>query len=301
MLCRKPFVKADAAYGCGQCIPCRINKRREWTHRIMLEAAQYKSNCFVTLTYDKEHLPNDGSLRPEHFRNFLKRLRFNIAPARLRYFGVGEYGDNSFRPHYHLALFNYPGCRYGLSRYGRDCHSCCTACDTIRDTWGNGFVGVGTLTSDSAQYLAGYVTKKMTGKDDERLAGRYPEFARMSLKPGIGASATWELADYYLTWGKNQPDVPGALRHGRRILPLGRYLRRLTRARAGLSDGSAPQATLDEQKARLQTLWSAAVAIAPGNRSLQELNFGNLITKAYEGKANALANRSRIFKKRNTL
>lgn len=300
MLCRKPFIRKDTAYGCGQCLPCRINKRREWTHRIILEAAQYKSNSFVTLTYDKDHAPKDGSLNPAHTRNFLKCLRFAIAPERLRYFIVGEYGDTTFRPHYHAALFNYPSCRYGLSRYSKTNTNCCVACDLIRDRWGHGFIGMGSLTSDSAQYLAGYVAKKMTNAEDERLNGRYPEFARMSLKPGIGASATWELADYQLTYGKNNPDVPGALRHGKRIYPLGRYLRRLVRIRSGLSE-KAPQATIDAQKEKMRPLWEAAQHIAPGNLSLQELNFGNLITRAYEGKANSLAARTRIFKKRQTL
>lgn len=299
MNCRKPFIKKDAAFGCGQCLPCRINKRREWTHRIMLEAAQYTSNAFVTLTYDKDHAPENGCVSPADLRNFLKRLRKSTTPSRLRYFGVGEYGDNSFRPHYHLALFNYPGCRYGLSRYSRTRNTCCSACDTIHDNWGSGFTSVGTLTSDSAQYLAGYVCKKMTGKTDERLAGRTPEFARMSLKPGIGADATWELANYQLTYGQSNPDVPSALRHGSRILPLGRYLRRLLRTRSGLSE-TAPPETLDAQKAKLLPLYEAAQAIST-NPQLQALNFANLILHANEGKYQSIKSKARLYKKRQTL
>lgn len=139
----------------------------------------------------------------------------------------------------------------------------------------------------------------MTGKTDERLAGRTPEFARMSLKPGIGADATWELANYQLTYGQNNPDVPSALRHGSRILPLGRYLRRLLRTRSGLSE-TAPPETLDAQKAKLLPLYEAAQAIST-NPQLQALNFANLILHANEGKYQSIKSKARLYKKRQTL
>lgn len=100
------------AFGCGQCLPCRVNRRRIWTHRIMLEAAQYHDNSFVTLTYDEEKLPVDLSVTPRTLQLFMKRLR-KVYPNRIRYFGVGEYGDQTMRPHYHLALFNFASCARG--------------------------------------------------------------------------------------------------------------------------------------------------------------------------------------------
>ena len=66
MLCRKPFSKKGAQFGCGQCMACRINRRRIWTHRIMLEALVSPSASFLTLTYNKENLPDGGTLAPPY-------------------------------------------------------------------------------------------------------------------------------------------------------------------------------------------------------------------------------------------
>ena len=44
--------------------------------------------------------------------------------------------------------------------------------DVVESTWKKGHIMLGTLTHDSAQYVAGYVTKKMTSKADPRLDDR---------------------------------------------------------------------------------------------------------------------------------
>lgn len=253
MMCRNPFLRGDHAFPCGQCMPCRFNKRREWTHRVMLEASLHGDNAFVTLTYDDAHLPrvrdmSNGlaTLRPKDLQDWLKRFRRLIAPIRVRFYAVGEYGDDSWRPHYHVALFGYPSCQFGMSRYSRSKSRCCVNCDRVADTWLQGNVFLGGLSAESASYVAGYVTKKMTGHDDFRLNGREPEFARMSLKPGIGADMMHEVGSVLMTHGLDSaPDVPSALRHGKRILPLGRYLRRELRSIVG-KEKDAPKETLEE-------------------------------------------------------
>ena len=190
MLCRNPYSQGMHLYPCGQCMPCRFNRRREWTHRIMLEANLNTENAFVTLTYSDQTLPLTSQKLPTLDRkdldDWLKRFRSTISPLKIRFYGVGEYGDETQRPHYHVALFGYPPCKYGMSRY-RHYVNCCPNCDLIRDTWKKGNIFLGTLETESAQYIAGYVTKKMTSKSDPRLEGRKPEFAAMSRKPGIGA------------------------------------------------------------------------------------------------------------------
>jgi len=234
MRCSRPTVMGGGTFGCGQCTPCRINRRRVWAHRIMLEAAQYSDNAFVTLTYDEDKLPEDGSVSPKVLSGFIKRLRSRYHPRTLRYFGVGEYGDQTFRPHYHLGLFGYPRCRRGYSRFNRF-GNCCPTCDIILECWGNGNIFVGDLTMDSAAYVAGYVTKKMTKKDDPRLDGKFPEFARMSLRPGVGMGMMDDLASTLMGHKLDNVmvDVPNTLRHGTHEFPLGRYLRRKLRERIG--------------------------------------------------------------------
>lgn len=241
--------------GCGQCMPCRINRRRIWVHRLMLEAALHADKSFVTVTYSDGNLPPGGTLVPADLRNFLKRLRKAVEPARLRFFACGEYGETTQRPHYHLALFGYPNCSYGQSRYSRTHRNCCPACDALRDAWGLGAVFLGELSDASASYVAGYVLKKMTSADDVRLGGRHPEFARMSNRPGIGADMMHEVASTLLTFNldETQPDVPSALRHGRRMMALGRYLHRKLRTYVG-KDPDSPEAVKAENRAEMQRL-----------------------------------------------
>ena len=253
-------------------------------HRIILEASLYKENAFVTLTYDEAHLPENGSLVPRDPQLFLKKLRKAYEPHKLRYFLVGEYGDETHRPHYHLALFGYPTCQKGITSYRRG--SCCTVCDGVRAAWSSngaalGNIYLGGLTAESAGYVAGYVTKKLTKKDDDRLNGRHPEFARMSLRPGIGADMMDEVASVLLQYPTEElEDVPGVLRHGSRLLPLGRYLKGRLRERIGRPK-NAPQIVLEKQKEELRPLHEIAYATAPtGSKAFL---FKSMVIDAGEG------------------
>lgn len=231
MLCEKPYMVGVIPCPCQKCFPCRVNRRRIWAHRIDLEAQKHGDSSFVTLTYDDEHIPEGGSLVPKDTQDWLKRLRKVLAPQKIRYFLAGEYGPETFRPHYHAAIFGVDPLTLG----GSDGQS-----GLVHQTWDRGFTYVGSLTPDSAMYVAGYCTKKMTQGGDKRGAGKFPEFSRMSLRPGIGAGACGDIARSLDTLPglrsiTQSGDVPGALQYGRsRILPLGRYLKRVLREELGL-------------------------------------------------------------------
>lgn len=279
-----------------------------WTHRILLESICHGSNAFITLTYNAESVPRiyqcSGSeqttLVPKDAQEFLKRLRYRIAPMRVRYYLVGEYGEkNDQRPHYHLAAFGLASCANGntMRFRGRPIASrCCAQCRLVSEEWGLGDVDLGTLETNSAQYLAGYTTKKMTRFDDPRLDGRHPEFARMSLRPGIGYHALWEIADVLMSLGldESEADVPSALRHGRRIWPLGRYLRSRLRLMVGKEE-KCPDEVLQEAALRLLPLREAA------KRSSVNPSFKAQVVEAFRQDALNLETRQRIFRKRSDL
>lgn len=215
----------------------------------MLEAMTHEQCCFVTLTYDDEHLPEGGNLNHGDVQLWLKRLRESV-PEKLRYYLAGEYGDNTLRPHYHVAL-------YGIGIDGSD---------IINRSWGLGFVTVGDLNVRSASYVVGYVTKKfLSGKDKkwEKL-GLKKEYQRMSLRPGIGAYAMTKVAS--VIKGLPQPqkqqlqtgyqgDVPTALKQGGSSLMLGRYLRGRLRHEMGLPKDTPAESI---QKAALSLQVEAA-------------------------------------------
>ncbi len=180
---------------CGQCIGCRLERSRQWAIRCVHEASLYESNCFITLTYDNDHLPLNGSLDKSHFQKFMKRLRFRFSESTVRYYHCGEYGERFRRPHYHACLFNFdfldkkffresPGGRLFTS-------------DVLSELWTSGFCLIGSVTFESAAYVARYIMKKVTG---DRSADHYlsapdehgevfpllPEYTTMSRRPGIG-------------------------------------------------------------------------------------------------------------------
>jgi len=221
VLCIRPLKRPRQEFGCGQCLPCRINRRREWTARIALESLAFRESSFVTLTYSDEHLPANNSLSNADWRAFTKGIG-------VRYFGVGEYGERTHRPHYHLVLFDT---------------SAAAAHDLCATRWQKGFFSVRPFVFEHAAYVASYVVKKLTKVGDERLElGQLPEFARMSRRPGIGVSGLGAWLDFYRS-GRGRSlasgdlDVSSFSRIGGRSFPVGRYLRdRLRDAAAVPSD-----------------------------------------------------------------
>jgi hypothetical protein len=267
-MCKNPFIKDVMPLGCGQCLPCRVKRRREWTNRIMLESMLHDHNAFVTLTYNDENLPPNNSLLMSDIQKWQKNLRYH-ANIDLRFFSVGEYGDEGKRPHYHAAVFGFKGC----ASYSTKCP--CIACETLRASWQKGFVLNGTLTKDSASYVSGYVTKKMTDRNPQEkyeklikkgrlksaqkykekvidyLDGRAPEFAKMSLgskknpderfQGGLGYGALPTLQSMLETNDgcdllAELNDVPDIVKIGGKEMLLGRYLKNKLRQRIGVNE-----------------------------------------------------------------
>lgn len=243
---------------------------------MILESFAHESSCFVTLTYSPENLPSGNTLVPKDCTDFIKRLRFHLGKTKIRYFLVGEYGDHTERPHYHLALF-------GIGQEFED---------LVRTTWGLGHVYVGDLSPHSARYITGYVVKKLTKADDPKLKGRHPEFARMS--KGIGKSAIPAIAasldnDIGRCALNNTVDVPTYLRSNSKTLPLGRYLRgQLRRAldvysvdpMTGEIKYGASEASLQESTKDLQVLWQAWV----DTKGTEKKSFKEFLSSLDDGK-----------------
>lgn len=176
---------------CGGCIGCRLDKARDWANRIMHEKQFHQLSTFVTLTYEDAQLPKNGSLDLRHTQLFLKRLRKfhsqnNQNP--IRFFLCGEYGETTFRPHYHAILF-------GVDFSDKRKHSengqghILYRSNKLNELWGHGHCLTGQVTNQSAEYVARYCMKKVNGKmAEEHYQGRKPEFITMSRRPGLGAN-----------------------------------------------------------------------------------------------------------------
>lgn len=167
---------------CGTCNGCLLERSRQWAVRCMHEADCYESNCMITLTYDEDHLPWGGSLDKSHFQKFMKRLRKKYGT--IRYFHCGEYGETYGRPHYHGLLFGFDfpdkyvrSQRRGLPIFGSP---------SLEQLWPYGLSEIGSVTFESAAYVARYILKKQVHPSSNPLEIREPEYLTMSRRPGIG-------------------------------------------------------------------------------------------------------------------
>lgn len=182
---------------CGSCIGCRLERSRQWAVRMMHEAQMHESNCFLTLTFDDDHLESMCrtelglyTVRRKHMQDFMKRVR---AKHSVRYYYSGEYGDRYTRPHYHVCLFGYDF-KADRQLWKRIKGSLYYVSDELCKFWSFGHSVISDLTFDSAAYVARYCMKKLTGKLSDVYMDREPEFGQGSLKPGLGASWVQKFA-----------------------------------------------------------------------------------------------------------
>jgi len=261
---------------------CRINASRIWTSRLMLEAQAHEAPLFVTWTYKEE--PDGRNLRKDQLSASIHRLRSAVARrdrGTVRFFACGEYGDELGRPHYHGAI-------YGLKRTDLEPDAARPGYLTspiIKSTWEGshgpgqgvgGNVDASLLTAESAAYITGYVTKKLTTAGDPRLDGREPEFALMSRRPGIGSVALPVLIEALNTsagslFMARHGDVPTAFQTAGRLLPLGPHLRGQLRL-FFFGEETQPQKAKDlANHAFCQNIWAHLPPMPVDSSSAQRL------------------------------
>ena len=208
----------DVTVACGTCVGCRVARSRMWALRIVHESKLWDRNCFVTLTYDDDHLPPYGSLRYRDVQLFHKKLRHL---GKFRFFAVGEYGSELSRPHYHVCYFGaFPRDARRLRSLSEERFVSWESTEWA-ELWTQGFVHIGELNYQSAAYASGYIFKKLHGDlgashykridEDGVWHPLEPEFARMSNRPGIGAdwyhryAADFHARDFAVHDGKRFP------------------------------------------------------------------------------------------------
>jgi hypothetical protein len=182
MACDTPFYVNNPRYPihsndrqvpvpCGKCPACLSRRTSVWTFRLKTHAKNAISSYFITLTYDTRFVPISSrgflTLDKRDVQLYFKRLRklHGKTHEPLKYYLAGEYGSKTFRPHYHIILFN-------------------ANIELIHKAWDKGEVHIGELTEASAAYTAKYINKGKIipmHKNDDRL----PEFSLMSKKLGL--------------------------------------------------------------------------------------------------------------------
>lgn len=178
-MCDSPFYKRIKGhieyvpFDCGRCPPCRRKRINQWVFRLKQQEKVSVSARFVTLTYDTSNVPISSNgfmtLDRSHFQLFMKRLRkkHEHFPKGLsiKYYAVGEYGDQNERPHFHAIMFNVK------------------SDESINEAWAMGNVVIGTVSGASIAYTAKYIDKQARVPKHSR-DDRVPEFSLMS--KGLG-------------------------------------------------------------------------------------------------------------------
>lgn len=174
----------------------------------------HSGNIFLTLTYDEQHLLSP-KLQYMDFQLFIKSLREkvtrNVTTKEARdelyipYMVTGEYGEKNKRPHWHTLLFNYYP-KDARHKYTTDLKETVFTSETIDALWKKGNSEFGSVTMDSAGYVARYAAKKLVhGKDQEH---DYHPIHKTSSRRAIGRS--W-IEKYH----------PHVFNHGFIVLPNG--------------------------------------------------------------------------------
>lgn len=227
MMCKKGIYleSKNQTVPCGQCMPCRINKGRLWSARIIMEdLTNYQATgCvsgFLTLTIDPKHeklVPSDDgcpvtTLEKRKTQQWVKNLQKKH--GKFGYYLIGEYGDTTWRAHYHMAVFP----QYATQISG------------IVEDWKKGFTTATPLTPERARYLANYTAKKLTKAHDERLAlHQEPEFRCSSSTPPLGSEFARTLVRHYsqkrqLQLLRERGDIERTFRFDGRVYPIPTFI-----------------------------------------------------------------------------
>lgn len=210
--CLTPFLKKDQniPLPCGRCPGCVAKRVSGWSFRLMQEEKRSSSALFVTMTYDTRYVPitKKGfmSVSKTDLQKFFKRLRKLNNYGSIKYYAAAEYGSKSYRPHYHIILFNakHENVITAWKQDGKEI----------------GSVHFGTVTEASIGYSLKYISKPkripLHTNDD-----REPEFALMSKKLGNNY-ITEEIHRWHKSDLENRMYIP--LKDGKKA-PIPRYIK----------------------------------------------------------------------------
>jgi hypothetical protein len=132
---------------------------------------------------------------------------------KLRYFMCGEYGGDTNRPHYHIALYNIPNEYVRTNPINGKLYS-----NVLEEVWNKGLIDIGKLERGSAHYMTKYhmFPQDPSWHESDK---RVKPYAVMSRNPGIGINFIDEnIRDYFV--GSSVGYY--TFKNGDKV-PLGRY------------------------------------------------------------------------------
>lgn len=213
-----PDFEGNLKFGCGKCVECINLRAKDWAERARHEISMCPQNCFITLTYDNDHLPGEIVLK-DPFQRFMKRLR-DRSGKKLSYMVSHEYGTERFRPHHHAIIFGYEPKEYKYLTSTKKGSQLFTSPE-ISDLWDEGFHSIGEANEKTAFYIASYSLKgkehTFTNNQGEEI--KVADSMDVSKRPGIGlryfqknfrellSSDKFHIPRYYLKKSREWVDI----------------------------------------------------------------------------------------------
>jgi len=172
-------------YPCGKCAGCLSKRSSDWAIRLTHEKKSHSEASFITLTHSDDNVVD---VEKHIAQEFLRRLRKKLAPKKIRFYLVSEYGEKGHRPHYHAIIFGHDFSRDdGAAVIRRGLYSS----PLLEAAWGLGHVSSGEVTDASIKYVTNYILQKedvpSVFEIEKGFRKRLPVFALMSRNPGIGS------------------------------------------------------------------------------------------------------------------
>lgn len=183
MACMSPVARQSKSgrivHPCGRCPNCLKRKRNDWISRFYEEMKKHDFCQFLTLTYDDDHLPlspcDAPTLDKRHLQAFFKALRKEVD---IKYYSIGEYGPNTFRPHYHALIWS-----------NIDHHN---MYELTKDIWRYGNIRISPVVAAQLGYVANYHIVANSLKQWLLEEARAPEFTLSSKHLGAPAEEVLE-------------------------------------------------------------------------------------------------------------
>lgn len=229
----------QGVYPCRKCLPCLKRRRDEWVRRLVEELSVHDLNCFVTLTYDDEHLvktcddPSTGEVFydsddiPQMWKPHILKFHADMRKRYQQGFFICHWLDHEFRmelhgnmPKYYLTselgpLHSRP--HYHAVYYGVEDINVFTC--LVAELWKNGFSSVYPAAAGAAGYISKYLVKEVCADNIDQWRGQLPPFSLMS--KGIGKVYIERMKDWHLADPEHRQGYQRFGQHGR----LSRYYR----------------------------------------------------------------------------
>lgn len=176
---------------CGSCVTCRRSNMTFMSHRIQSDVSvldrQGVGSSFVTLTIESDA----PKLQRSDLQKFFKRLRKNCPGLPFSYLAIGDYGEQTFRPHYHALMIGFPP----------------EAKHLIKQNWKLGLTDVQAVVSGNINYVVRYMSAQTKAvKEQFRDHGLEEPFSLCSR--GLGHTLFDTIEDGYYSFKGKRYKVP---------------------------------------------------------------------------------------------